>query len=114
MNTSTVSLEYLTKNLKGAKYNKLPLIGNKNDWKDLISVVEKTAQTVKWAEEVSSFPREWMYYMPTLEEQYIKVQNAFRMVGIIIPTYHSEAELWCNIRKIAFLDGKIKAIKKIA
>ena len=111
---STVSLEYLYTTLKGAKYNKLPLIGNKNDWKDLISVVEKTAQTVKWAEEVSEFSREWMYYMPTLEEQYIKVQNAFRMVGIIIPTYHSEAELWCNIKKIAAFDGKIKAIKKIA
>lgn len=111
---STVSLEYLTKNLKGAKYNKLPLIGNKSDWKDLIKVVEKTAQTVKWAEEVSAFPREWMYYLPTLEKQYTTVQEAFANVGIIIPDYTSEATLWCNIKKIAAFDGKIKAIKKIA
>lgn len=114
MNTSTVSLEYLTENLKGAKYNKFPIFGNKNDWKDLISVVEKTAQTVKWAEKTSELSREWMYYIPILEKQYTIVQEAFANVGIIIPDYTSEATLWCNIRKIASFDGKIKAIKKIA
>lgn len=111
---STVSLEYLYTTLKGAKYNKLPIFGNKKNWFNLITAVEETADAVKWAEEVSTFPREWMYYMKTLEEQYIKVRNAFRMVGIIIPTYHSEAELWCNIKKIAIFNGKIKAMKKIA
>lgn len=111
---STISIEYLYTTLKGAKYNKFPIFGNKNDWKDLISVVEKTAQTVKWAESVSTFPREWMYYLPTLEKQYTTVQEAFANVGIIIPDYTSEAALWCNIKKIAAFDGKIKAIKKIA
>ena len=111
---STISIEYLYKTLKGAKYNNLPIFGNKSDWKDLIKVVEKTAQTVKWAEEVSELPREWMYYLPTLEKQYTTVKEAFANVGIIIPDYTSEATLWCNIKKIASFDGKIKAIKKIA
>ena len=111
---NTVSFEYLTETLMVAMYNKFPILVNKNDWKDLISVVEKTAQTVKWAEEVSAFPREWMYYLPTLEKQYTTVQEAFANVGIIIPDYTSEATLWCNIKKIASFDGKIKAIKKIA
>lgn len=116
MRGGIVSIESLEYKIKEAKYNKLPITGRNNRicWNRLIEVISETTSFINWAEEKSSYKREWMYYVPRMQKHYTKVQKAFANVGIIIPIFNSEASMWSMLRKIAYFDGKIEAIKHIA